>query len=108
MIPLRAVTEAFGAEVKWNDATRSIAIKGKLRWSESNYIKIDMEIGSDLISYIQCDEYGNNMLGSNNDEHLDSPPVIVDGRTLVPIRAIVELFGYSVDWNNDTKTVSIR
>lgn len=36
----------------------------------------------------------------------DQPPIIVDGRTLVPIRAIFEALGASVDWNGDTQTVT--
>lgn len=38
---------------------------------------------------------------------LDSPPVIADGRTLVPIRAIVEALDGNVDWDNDTKTATL-
>ncbi|MCL2153800.1 MAG: copper amine oxidase N-terminal domain-containing protein [Oscillospiraceae bacterium] len=30
------------------------------------------------------------------------------GRTLVPLRFISEAFGASVNWNNDTFTVTIR
>lgn len=36
----------------------------------------------------------------------DVPPVIVDGRTLVPVRAIFESFGASVMWDDATKTVT--
>lgn len=39
--------------------------------------------------------------------NLDVPPVIVDGRTLVPARAIFEKLGASVDWYNDSKTVKV-
>ena len=31
-------------------------------------------------------------------------PVIVEGRTLVPIRAVIESFGGTVDWDGETKT----
>ena len=37
----------------------------------------------------------------------DVAPFIVDDRTLVPIRIITELFGGEVDWDNDTRTVSL-
>ena len=32
------------------------------------------------------------------------PPVIVDGRTLVPVRGVFEALGFDVDWNPDTRT----
>ena len=36
----------------------------------------------------------------------DVSPVIIDGRTLVPVRSIFEELGADVIWNNETKTVS--
>ncbi|MBQ8525416.1 MAG: copper amine oxidase N-terminal domain-containing protein [Clostridia bacterium] len=37
----------------------------------------------------------------------DSAPLIIDSRTVVPIRAIAEKMGYSVQWNDATKTVTL-
>lgn len=37
----------------------------------------------------------------------DSEPIIVNDRTLVPVRFIVERLGATVDWDNDTRTVTI-
>lgn len=34
-------------------------------------------------------------------------PVIKDGRTLVPIRSIIEAFGGNVDWDDSTQTVTL-
>ncbi|MBE7030237.1 MAG: hypothetical protein E7409_02285 [Ruminococcaceae bacterium] len=34
-------------------------------------------------------------------------PLVTDGRTLVPIRAIIEAFGGTVGWDGDTQTVSL-
>lgn len=33
--------------------------------------------------------------------------VIVDGRTLVPVRGVFEYMGYTVEWDNDTKTAQL-
>ena len=38
---------------------------------------------------------------------LDSPPIIQNGRTLVPIRAIVESLGGTVAWNEVEKKVTV-
>ncbi|MGN1318219.1 MAG: copper amine oxidase N-terminal domain-containing protein [Lachnospirales bacterium] len=43
---------------------------------------------------------------SNGNEVKDKG-VIVDGRTLVPVRGVFEYMGYSVDWNGDTKTATL-
>ena len=36
----------------------------------------------------------------------EQPPVIIEGRTLVPLRAIFEALGASVEWDGATKTVT--
>lgn len=42
-------------------------------------------------------------------ETLDQPPVILNGRTMAPVRWIIENSGGSIlDWNNNTKTVTYR
>ncbi len=38
----------------------------------------------------------------------DQPPIIVDERTLVPVRAIFEELGATVEWIQDTQTVVIQ
>lgn len=35
----------------------------------------------------------------------DQPPILRDGRTLVPMRAIFEAMGAEVDWDGETETV---
>ncbi|MGC8758186.1 MAG: copper amine oxidase N-terminal domain-containing protein, partial [Caldisericaceae bacterium] len=41
-------------------------------------------------------------------ETMDSPAVIVNSRTFVPIRLVAETFGADVGWDAATKTVSIK
>ena len=89
MVPLRAIFEALGAEVSWDDATKTVtAVKGD--------VTIKMAIGADAFT--------------RNDEKvsLDSPATIVDSRTLVPVRAIAESFGSTVGWIAESKTVTIE
>lgn len=38
---------------------------------------------------------------------VDMEGVIVDGRTMVPVRGVFEKIGYNVDWNSDTKTATL-
>jgi hypothetical protein len=38
---------------------------------------------------------------------LDAAPFIKEGRTLLPIRALIEALGGSVEWNASTKTVTV-
>lgn len=38
----------------------------------------------------------------------DTPPVIVNGRTLVPLRLISEELGFSVEWHEEEQTVLVQ
>ncbi|MCD6107236.1 MAG: copper amine oxidase N-terminal domain-containing protein, partial [Caldisericaceae bacterium] len=38
---------------------------------------------------------------------LDSPPLIVKGRTMVPLRFIAETLGAEVTWDEATKSITI-
>lgn len=89
MVPLRAIFEALGAEVGWEQETETVtAVKGDTT--------IVMTIGSDVF-YV-----------NQKPVELDVAPVIIDERTLVPVRAIAESFGLKVDWNGDAQTVIIN
>ncbi len=37
----------------------------------------------------------------------DQPPIVVNGRTLVPVRAVVEAMNGQVEWNDITQTVTL-
>ncbi|MBQ3427776.1 MAG: hypothetical protein IJH37_11650 [Clostridia bacterium] len=43
---------------------------------------------------------------NNNRLSFDQLPIIIDGRTLVPLRAIFEALGATVDWDGNTQTVT--
>ena len=88
LVPMRAVFEALDADVEWNDETKTV--EGK-----KDGTAISLQVGSDEMRV-----GGKTVL-------LDSPAVIRDGRTLVPIRAIAESLGVDVEWYDDIKTVAV-
>ena len=38
---------------------------------------------------------------------LDAPATLMNNRTMVPLRFVMEAFNVTVDWNGDTRTVEI-
>ena len=89
MVPLRAIFEALEATVAWDGATQTVT-------STKDGTTVQLTIGNPT------------MYVDGNAVTLDSPACIVDGRTLVPVRAISEAFQLKVDWSGATRTVKIR
>ncbi len=38
----------------------------------------------------------------------DQPPIIINGRTLVPVMVITESYDWNVSWNGNAQTVTIE
>ena len=81
LVPIRIVTETLGGKVDWNGVTKEVTlhIDGK---------EIKMTVGKTL------EKYG-------------VAPVIIDGRTFVPVRFVADELGATVAWDDATKTVTI-
>lgn len=88
MVPVRAIFESLGATVTWDDATQTA--KGVL-----DGVIVEITIGSPRL------------LKNGKPVELDSPAVIVSGRTLVPVRAIAESYDCDVTWYGETQVVEI-
>ena len=99
MVPIRGVLENLGALVKWDDETQTVSARKSSK-------TVSLEIGSNDVT---LDKGETNDDGSAKTETIqtDVAAQLVSDRTLVPLRVISEAMGYSVDWNDETYTVSI-
>lgn len=88
MVPVRAIFEALGATVTWDNDTQTA--KGVL-----DDVIVEITIGSTIL------------FKNGKPVELDSPAVIVSGRTLVPVRAIAESYDCDVTWYGETQVVEI-
>lgn len=88
-IPLRGVLEEIGAEtIQWRPARGEVFVQSGER-------EILLNIGSERARV------------DNRDVFLDAPPILLGGRTLVPLRFVAENLGATVRWVGDTRTVYI-
>ena len=90
LVPMRAIFEELHCSVDYTDIDGKQIITAK---NDGN--TISLEIGS------------NEMTVNDEKVSLDTVPVIIDDRTLVPLRAVSEALDCNVDWDGDTKTVAI-
>ena len=88
MIPLRAIADAFGFEVDWEQSEEKITLT-----------KDDTTI----ILYIGKSE----ILVDNETVYFeDAVPMIKNSRTFLPVRKLAEILGIQVEWDGDTRTAT--
>ncbi|XEC97263.1 stalk domain-containing protein [Paenibacillus tarimensis] len=93
MVPFRAIAEAIGVQVQYNNKTKRITA-----------IKQD-ELGSKRQVELQL---GNSKAIVDGETHtLSVAPRTVNGHTLIPLSFFSRQFGAGVSWDGQTKTVTI-
>ena len=90
MVPLRAVFEHVGCEVSFE--------AGVITAMRENH-SVRLSVGSET-AQIERE-------GKSETHTLDAAPVIVNGRTLVPVRFIAEALGCQTNWNPNMREVVV-
>jgi hypothetical protein len=88
LVPIRFVSEALGAKVDWDAATRQVTIT-------DGAARIVLTIGS------------GSALVNDSSQSLDAPPRIDGGRTFVPLRFVSETLGAKVDYDASARSITI-
>jgi len=93
LLPIRAIAEALGAEVLWDPKEKKVTILFK-------DITIELWIGKNLArvngEYKLIDPGNPNVV-----------PLIINGRTMLPVRFVSENLGCKVDWDPQNRLVTI-
>jgi len=88
MLPLRAIFEEMGATVAWDGATQTAtAIRG------DTVVVLTVGSLSPTVNGVVVP--------------IDQAGVIIDGRTLAPLRFVAEAYGGTVAWDGATRTATI-
>ena len=88
MVPLRAIFEALGAEVDWNASTQTVTgTKG------STVVQLTIGSTSPTVNGVVVP--------------IDQPGVVIEERTMVPLRFVGESLGVTVEWDGPTSTITI-
>lgn len=89
LVPLRAIFESMGAEVRWNSSNQMITAT----FENGDVVKMYIDNKAGIVN--------------GNAFNMDVAPKIINDRTMVPVRAIAEAIGANVGWNDSTRTVTI-
>lgn len=92
MVPFRAISEALGIQVEWNQAAKKITATKK---DQAGDTKVILTLGSKSAAV------------NGAAVKLAVAPQNVRGTTMIPLSFFSQQFGAGVSWNQATKTVSI-
>jgi len=88
MVPVRFIGEAFGAEFAWDAEARKVTYT-------LDDVVIEVFIGKKTARL------------NGQAITLDAEPVIINGRTLVPLRFVGQYMGATFEWDGATQTATI-
>lgn len=88
LIPVRAIATSLGATVLWDEREQKVTI-------QQGTTILEFEIGDD------------SMKVNGKSVHLDVPAQIMNGRTVIPLRALVESLNLNIEWDDVTQTIEI-
>jgi len=89
LVPLRAIFEALGAEVTWDQPTQTAFAT----WAGG---EISLQIGADSARV------------NGQDKALAVPGQLIGGRTMVPLRFVAETMGAQVGWYGQARLITIN
>lgn len=92
LVPVRGIFEAIGAVVNWDEESRTVIVSYDVS-------------GEPVFVVLQIDNKDAFVNGEK--KALDVPAKIVEGRTFVPVRFIMEALDSGVEWDQTSYTVSI-
>lgn len=87
LVPLRIISQNLGAKVHWDNNSKTVYIEGPK--------KIELKVNNE------------EAIVDGKKQNIDMPAIIVQKRTMVPLRFISEVFDSKVHWDNAAKRVII-
>lgn len=86
LVPVRVTVEAMGGTAEWDAETKTAVLT-----REDTEVQLTVNSTSALLN--------------GETQSLDTAPVIINGRTMLPLRFIAESFGFDTEWDAETKTI---
>ena len=108
-LPLRAIGEAIGKNVNWDEDTKTITLEGERETKDSSNKAVE---GKAKNISVQVRKDFTIVIDGKEETFKTSAgkriyPLLYDGSTYLPLRAIGQIMDKTVEWDNDTKTVTL-
>src|SRR5664280_3123863 len=94
LVPLRAVAEHLGGSIVWDAKTRQVTLKAR-----GTTITLTIGKSTALVN-------GKSL--AIDPKNSKVVPVLSSSRTLLPLRFVAENLGLHVEWNAETRTITVN
>lgn len=111
-LPVRALAKLAGGTVAWDGGAREIRIKNTMKipcvFAEGTKEALfsENEITGSIERNVKV-FYNNEEFVPRDVNGTAIPPMIADGTTYLPVRAVCEMAGMQVQWNGEKKEISL-
>jgi hypothetical protein len=93
VVPISTIANCFGASIEWDANTQTIQLRYMNR-------SISLQIGNkNAIRVVE---------GIEETISMDTPPIIINGRTMVPLRFIADCFSAEIEWEGSSQVIILR
>ncbi len=94
VVPIRAIVEALGGTIEWDGVARKVTIK-----FNGNIVELWIDNPRARV---------NGQPAWIDENNHDVRPIIVNDRTMLPLRFVAESLGCEVEWDGKTRTITIK
>jgi hypothetical protein len=111
-VPLRSVFELMNINVFWDEYDKNNILKEQLITCTKNttivqFARTKNDNGANVWTLNKWESGSTADAPSSSIDIIEQQPVIINGRTYIPLRIVSELFGAQVDWDGGSRTVII-
>ncbi len=92
VVPVRTIAESIGCDTLWDSEMKEVTAR-------KDSTDIIFKVGERYATVFEENEI--------KTIALEQPAMIINGRTYLPLRAVGDMFGMNVEWDEDTSTVTM-
>ncbi len=133
LVPLRSVCESAGMKVSWYQPAKTVSVtltankdsdKPSERYAynllekeidrvspgvvpEDIVLRLAADVSTMDIRYNYSDTANSDTVSLGKAISLEKPPALIDSAVMIPLRAVMEAFGFTVVYEEDNKTVVV-
>lgn len=106
-LPLRAMGDALDVNVEWNPELKQAEVAMSEKEPTSGEVKAPTQPVVDTVTSWKAEKATFKVMVRGEEFISENPPIVVEGRTYLPLRALGDVLGVDVEWNAELKQAEV-